>query len=59
MLESLRTQLPKFDLRSVLAEVSDWFQPGISCFGRILQTRKLPARDHSPLDDLVPLVNST
>jgi hypothetical protein len=59
VLESLRTQLPKFDLRSVLAEVSDWFQSGVSCFGRMIQKLKLPALDHSPLDDLVPLVNST
>jgi transposase len=58
VLESLRTRLPVFDLRSVLAEVSDWFQSGVSCFGRTLQKLRLPALDHSPLDDLVPLVNS-
>ncbi len=59
VLESLRTRLPAFNLQSVLTEVSTWFQSGISCFGRMLQSLGLPKLGHSPLDDLVPLADST
>jgi hypothetical protein len=59
VLESLRTRLPVFDGQSVLTEVSQWFRTGVSCFGRLLKKLGLPPQDHSPLDVLVPLVNST
>lgn len=55
VLESLRTRLPVFDGQSVLAEVSQWFQTGVSCFGRLLKTLGLPPLTTSPLDVLVPL----
>ena len=55
VLESLRTRLPVFDGQSVLAEVSQWFQTGVSCFGRLLKTLGLPPLATSPLDVLVPL----
>jgi hypothetical protein len=59
VLESLRTRLPVFDLRSIVTEVSTWLQSGRSCFARSVKTLKLPALDRSPLDVLVPLSNSS
>ena len=61
VLESLRTRLPVFDCQSVLAEVSDWYRTGVSCFGRTLKKLGLLPLTGSPLDVLVPLpqVNSS
>lgn len=55
VLESLRMRLPVFDCQSVLAEVSQWYRTGVSCFGQLLKQLGLPPRDGSPLDVLVPL----
>jgi hypothetical protein len=59
VLESLRLHLPRFDLKSVLNEVSDWAISGLSCFGRALNKLGLSPLEHSPLehsplDQLVP-----
>jgi hypothetical protein len=44
VLESLRVYLPHFTLDSVVAELQRWSTTGCSCFERLLQTLKLPAR---------------
>ena len=59
VLESLRTQLPTFDLQSVQTEISRWYATGRSCFARLARQRKLPRSAQSLLDRLVPLPNSS
>jgi len=59
VLESLRTQLPQIDLRSVLNEVAEWAHSGLSGFGRALKVLGLAPLEHSPLDQLVPLPSAT
>ena len=55
VLESLRTRLPRIDLRSVLNEVATWTASGLSCFGQAVKALGLAPLEHSPLDQLVPL----
>lgn len=59
VLDSLRTQLPGFNLHSVQTEIRRWCATGQSCFARLATQLKLPRSAHSLLDRLVPLPNSS
>lgn len=59
VLESLRTQLPTFDLCTVQTEISRWYATGKSCFARLAKKLKLPRSEPSFLDRLVPLPNTS
>jgi hypothetical protein len=54
VLESLRCYLPQFTLSTVIAEVQHWLDSGRSCFARLLQKLRIPARDKSILDTIYP-----
>ena len=59
-LDSLRVHLPKPNLQAVQAEISRWYDDGVSCFRRMVTSLKIPARRlpenvSSVLDLLVPL----
>ena len=60
VLDSLRVHLPKPNLQAVQAEISRWYDDGVSCFRRMVTSLKIPARRlpenvSSVLDLLVPL----
>jgi transposase len=55
MLESLRQQLPKFTLASVIDEVLRWSAVGRSCFAELLEQLHLKPPNRSVLDDVLPL----
>jgi hypothetical protein len=55
VLESLRKQLPKFTLGSVVAEVLRWSQVGRSCFAELLQKLGLEPPENSVLDTVLSL----
>ena len=59
MLESLRQQLPKFTLSTVILEVQRWSETGRSCFQRLLKKLKLKPPEASVLDQLLPLPDPT
>jgi hypothetical protein len=59
VLESLRLYLPKFTLASVLEEIERWWQTGQSCFRKLLKKMKLPAREQTILDQVLPLPDSS
>lgn len=59
VLDSLRVHLPQLTLQSVLDEINAWYQQGVSCFRRLVQSLELPPLTlpdmvASPLDLLVP-----
>ena len=54
VLESIRTQLPKFTLQGVLDEISSWKTQGESCFTRLLNEAGLAQNHTSVLDKLFP-----
>ncbi|MGH6628804.1 MAG: IS66 family transposase, partial [Burkholderiales bacterium] len=55
VLESLRQQLPKFTLASVIDEVLRWSAVGRSCFAELLGQLHLKPPNRSVLDELLPL----
>ena len=54
VLESLRLDLPKFTLATVIAEVRRWEQAGKSCFEKLLAKLKIPLPEELILDSLYP-----
>ena len=54
VLESLRKQLPKFTLETVVAEVLRWSAVGRSCFTELLQKLGLELPENSVLDAVLP-----
>jgi transposase len=54
VLESLRTQLPKFTLQGVLNEIASWTTNGASCFTRQLKAANLSIPDVPILDKIFP-----
>jgi transposase len=55
VLESLRQQLPKFTLASVIEEILRWSDVGRSCFAELLAQLHLKPPNHSVLDCVLPL----
>jgi transposase len=55
VLESLRQQLPKFTLTSVVDEVLRWSAVDRSCFAELLGQLQLKPPNRSVLDELLPL----
>ena len=63
VLDSLRLYLPKPNLQAVQAEISRWYDDGVSCFRRMIASLKIPERRlpenvSSVLDLLVPLAET-
>lgn len=54
VLESIRPQLPKFTLASVIDEIRRWADAGQSCFTALLEKLKLSPPTASLLDQLLP-----
>lgn len=54
VLESLRVQLPRFTLGSVVAEVVRWSHVGRSCFSELAARLGLGPPEHSVLDRVMP-----
>ena len=59
VLDSLRIQLPSFNLNAVQTEISRWFATGKSCFAHLAKTLKRSNSTTCYLDRLVPLPNSS
>jgi transposase len=54
VLQSLRLYLPKYTLRTVIAETLQWLQTGLSCFEKRLRKLKLKLPKESILEQLYP-----
>jgi transposase len=54
VLQSLRLYLPKYTLKTVIAETLRWFQTGLSCFEEQLKKLKLKVPQESTLEQLYP-----
>lgn len=54
VLESMRPQLPKFTLSSVIDEILRWADAGQSCFMKLLKQLQLPPPTVSLLDRILP-----
>jgi transposase len=53
--QSLRLYLPKYTLKTVIAETLCWLQTGLSCFERQLKKLKLKLPEESILQQLYPI----
>jgi transposase len=64
VLDSLRVHLPQLTLQTVLTEINTWYQNGVSCFRRMVNSLnlpqpRLPDNVQSPLELLVPITGSS
>ena len=57
VLESLRQQLPAFNLSSVIDEILDWSDQGRSCFATLVAKLGLTPPSKSPLDLVLPVAS--